>query len=120
MQALQTPAAAAYDGLAPFYDQLTHEHDYERWTSHLEAMAATFGRGGRTLLDVACGTGKSFEPFLDRGYAVTACDVSPRMAELAAARAAGRARVEVRDMRELPVLCSFDLVSCVDDAVNYL
>jgi hypothetical protein len=42
------------------------------------------------------------------------------MAERAAAKAGSRAVVEVHDMRTLPVLGSFDLVLCLDDALNYL
>jgi SAM-dependent methyltransferase len=119
MQPLTTSAAETYEGLAPFYDELTREHDYEGWTHHLEQAALRFGVGGRTLLDVACGTGKSFLPFLARGYEVTACDISPEMVELARLKAPG---VEpfVADMRELGVLGSFDLITCLDDSVNYL
>jgi len=69
---------------------------------------------------VACGTGKSFLPMLDRGYVVTACDVSEEMLRLARAKAVGRARLESCDMRQLPTLGQFDLVLCLDDAINYL
>jgi SAM-dependent methyltransferase len=74
----------------------------------------------RVCADVACGTGKSFMPFLERGYDVVACDISPEMAAIADRKAAGRARVEVHDMRSLPRLGEFDLVCCLDDAVNHL
>jgi len=117
---LDPHARVAYDDFAPFYDAFTAGHDYEAWTRDLEALAREAGLRGRRLLDVACGSGKSFLPFLERGYAVTACDISPAMAGLAAAKAQGRARVEVHDMRELPRLGEFDLVLCLDDAVNYL
>ena len=76
------------------------------------------GRG--RLLDVGCGSGKSFLPMLARGYEVTACDISPAMVDEARRKARGRARVEVADMRELPPLGEFDLITCLDDAVNYL
>jgi SAM-dependent methyltransferase len=113
-------ALAAYDVLAPYYDDFTAHHDYDTWTASLEALARSCGLSGRRLLDVACGTGKSFLPFLERGYDVVACDVSPAMVRVADARAGGRARLEVCDMRELPPLGAFDLVTCIDDAVNYL
>jgi SAM-dependent methyltransferase len=113
-------ARAAYDAFAPHYDAFTAHHDYDTWTTTLERMARTHGLRGTRLLDVACGTGKSFLPFLDRGYEVTACDISPAMAERAAAKAGDRARVEVLDMRALPRLGAFDLVCCLDDAVNYV
>lgn len=113
-------ARIAYDALAPSYDRFTAHHDYPAWTATLERLARAAGLRGRRLLDVACGTGKSFEPFLARGYAVTACDVSPAMAARAEAKAAGRARVVVCDMRALPDLGEFDLACCLDDGVNYL
>jgi SAM-dependent methyltransferase len=110
----------AYEALAPFYDDLTAHHRYEEWTATLEQLARNAGLRGKRLLDVACGTGKSFMPFLERGYAVTACDISPAMAAIAESKAAGRARVEIHDMRVLPRLGEFDLVCCLDDAVNHL
>src|SRR5919198_3641517 len=117
---LSQHARAAYDVIAPHYDDFTAHHDYDKWTASLEALARDCGLQGQRLLDVACGTGKSFLPFLERGYEVVACDISPAMVALAAGKAGGRACVEVHDMRELPRLGAFDLVCCIDDAVNYL
>jgi SAM-dependent methyltransferase len=119
MQALGTSAAEAYEALAPFYDELTREHDYDGWTGHLEKAALRFGVRGRTLLDAACGTGKSFLPFLARGYDVTACDISAEMVALAATKAPA-ADLFVADVRALDPVGSFDLVTCLDDSVNYL
>ncbi len=114
-------ARAAYDAFAPHYDDFTAHHDYDAWTATVERLARGCGLRGRRLLDVACGTGKSFLPFIDRGWdGVVACDISPAMARLAADKAGARARVEVCDMRALPRLGAFDLVLCLDDAINYL
>jgi SAM-dependent methyltransferase len=113
------PAAEAYERLAPYYDELTRDHDYEAWTRHLEEVAISLGLAGRALLDAACGTGKSFLPFLRRGYDVTACDISPLMVA-AARRKAPEAHLFVADIRRLGVVGSFDLVTCLDDSVNYL
>lgn len=115
-----TGAELAYDAMAEGYDQFTAHHDYELFTGVLEGLAVDAGLRGKRLLDVACGTGKSFEPFVGRGYAVTACDVSAGMLRQAAARAGDAVRLERHDMRALPVLGEFDLVTCLDDAVNYL
>jgi SAM-dependent methyltransferase len=119
---LEDPRATldAYDALAPAYDLLTAGYAYDRWLSGVERLAREHGLRGRRVLDVACGTGKSFEPLLARGYEVTACDGSAEMVAVAAGRAGGRAALHVADMRRLPRYGSFDLVLCLDDAINHL
>jgi SAM-dependent methyltransferase len=114
------PATAAYEALAPFYDRYTEGYDHERWLANLERVARDHGLRGQRLLDVGCGTGKSFAPMLRRGYEVVACDISPAMVEHARAVAGDEADVLVADVRELPVLGRFDLVTALDDAFNYL
>jgi SAM-dependent methyltransferase len=113
-------AEQAYEAIAPVYDDFTAHHDYELWLGNLLPKARGHGLSGHRLLDVGCGTGKSFLPMLERGWEVTACDISPSMLELARAKAGGAARLSVADMRELPVFGEFDLVWSLDDAMNYL
>src|SRR4051794_842703 len=111
----------AYDSFAPFYDRYTHDYEYGRWLADIEAGAPRHGRQGTRLLDLGCGPGKSFLPMLDRGYEVTACDISPAMVERARELAAGTgAEITVADVRDLPVLGQFDLITCIDDTLNYL
>lgn len=114
-------AEIAYEAIAPVYDDFTAHHDYELWLGNLLPKAERHGLGSRgRLLDVGCGTGKSFIPMLERGWSVTACDISPAMVELARAKVGEAAEVSVADMRRLPVFGEFDLVWALDDAVNYL
>ncbi|HSS03600.1 MAG TPA: methyltransferase domain-containing protein [Solirubrobacterales bacterium] len=113
-------AEQAYEAIAPVYDDFTAHHDYELWLGNLLPKARGHGLSGRRLLDVGCGTGKSFLPMLERGWDVTACDISAAMLELARTKAGDAARLSVADMRELPVFGEFDLVWALDDAVNYL
>jgi len=113
-------AAPAYEAVAAGYDLLTADYAYDSWSRELEALARSHGLRGRRLLDVACGTGKSFGWFLERGYDVTATDVSPAMVAIACAKAGGRARCVTADMRALPPLGAFDLVTCLGDALNHL
>jgi SAM-dependent methyltransferase len=114
------PAVAAYEALAPFYDRYTDGFDHARWLTNLEAIAGEYGLHGRRLLDVGCGTGKSFLPMVRRGYEVVAFDISPAMVDEARIAAEGAADVLVADVRDLPALGSFDLVTALDDALNYL
>jgi ubiquinone/menaquinone biosynthesis C-methylase UbiE len=113
-------ALHTYDAFATAYDDFTHAYMNERWTGRLLGKAEQAGLEGNRLLDVACGTGKSFMPMLERGWEVTACDISPAMVEIAREKAGDRAALSVADMRELPRLGEFDLVWAIDDAINYL
>jgi SAM-dependent methyltransferase len=117
---VQDPALSAYESLAPFYDRYTADYDHARWLGEIGRVTTMLGLRGRRLLDVACGTGRSFLPMLERGYSVTACDISPAMCERARRAAGGRAEVVIADVRELPRLGEFDLVTCLDDALNYM
>jgi SAM-dependent methyltransferase len=112
-------ARDAYDGLAAVYDRLTEDYDHELWLSRL--LGACGSSGGR-VLDVGCGTGKSFVPLIGHGFDIAACDISPEMIRIARRRlgVAGSRRVFVADMRRLPPCGPFSLVSCLDDAVNYV
>jgi SAM-dependent methyltransferase len=114
-------AVVSYESLAPYYDAFTASYDYEAWLTALEALAREHGLDGTRLLDVGCGTGKSFLPMLMRGYTVTACDISPAMVEAARAKVdPSETELVVADMRRLPPLGRFDLITCLDDSVNYL
>ena len=117
---LESDATRAYAVLAPVYDLLTAEYAYGPWLTAIERVAREHGLAGRRLLDVGCGTGKSFLPLLERGFQVTACDISPDMVELAQRKAGRRVDVYVADMRRLPVFGEFDLITCIDDAINHL
>jgi SAM-dependent methyltransferase len=113
-------AEVAYEQIAPVYDDFTAHHNYTAWIDDLLRLGRAHGLRGDTVLDVGCGTGNSFLPLLALGWKVTAADLSPSMVERARAKAGAAVRIEVADMRELPVYGSFDLVFCLDDAINYL
>lgn len=119
-QELDQSARTAYDAMASAYDVFNKAYQYESWTGKLLAEAQSAGLDGNRLLDVGCGTGLSFVALLDRGFEVTACDISPGMLEIARRRAGDRAELLVADMRDLPDLGEFDLVWAVNDAANYV
>jgi SAM-dependent methyltransferase len=112
-------AAGQYDAFAPYYDDFTLGSDYEAWTRGALDLAERLGLRGRTLLDLACGTGKSFMPFLSRGFEVTGCDISSAMLAKAA-RKAPEATLFRADLRDLGRIGRFDLITCFDDSLNYL
>lgn len=109
----------SYDAFAPYYDAFTAASDYDAWTKHVLALADRLGLSGRTLLDLACGTGKSFVPFLRSDFRVTGCDISAAMLAKAARKAPDATLVHA-DVRGLASLDRFHLVTCFDDSFNYL
>lgn len=119
IHALDTAATTAYDQLAMVYDTLTEDYGHEAWLSAIEHVAKRHGLRGTQVLDIACGTGSSFLPLVARGYQVSACDGSREMISRARAKAPDVLSF-VADMRALSSIGSFDLITCLDDAVNYL
>ena len=113
-------ALATYEAFAPFYDRYTSDHGHEDWMADVDSILRRHGLIGERLLDVACGTGRSLMPMLERGYRVTGCDRSPAMVERARAKVGRRGEVRVADMRALPWHECFDAATCVDDSINYL
>jgi SAM-dependent methyltransferase len=106
--------------MAGAYDDFTAHHQDEAWIADLLAALKCHGLQGNRLLDVGCGTGKSFVPMLPRGWEVTGCDISPSMLELAREKGGEAVRLEVADMLALPKFGEFDLVWALDDTLNYL
>jgi SAM-dependent methyltransferase len=119
MEASADPTACAYDAFAPFYDSFTAGSDYEAWTQSVEPVLRTYVPAGRRLLDLACGTGESLLPFHRRGYEVTGCDISAAMLDRARAKAPSLPLLRL-DVRELPGLGPFDVLTCFDDSLNYI
>jgi len=113
-------AERTYEAMAAVYDDFTAHHEYDLWTEDLLKILERRGLRGTRLLDVACGTGKSFLEMLPRGWQVTACDISPAMLERAREKVGDAVELSVADMTHLPVFGEFDLVWALDDAVNYL
>ncbi len=72
-----------YDPIARLYDAETRDY-LDDLGFYLE-MAR---RAGGPILDAMCGSGRLLIPLAEQGYAVTGCDLSPAMLELAQARAA--------------------------------
>jgi SAM-dependent methyltransferase len=117
----QTPALDTFEAFAATYDVFTHDYDHELWLSRIVELAEAQGLRGRRALDVACGTGKSIVPLVERGFQVVGSDLSESMMAHARERLGADVELHLADMRDLPSdLGEFDLVTCLDDALNYL
>jgi SAM-dependent methyltransferase len=114
------PARQAYETFAEVYDEFNGANDYEMWFEALLPALEALGLRVGALLDVGCGTGQAIAPMLRRGWTITACDISPAMVAKAREKFPAGITFDVRDMRELPVYGSFELVWAMNAPVNYL
>lgn len=117
-----------YDRLAPFY-HLVHADwpaSIERQASQLDSVIRElWGESVTSVLDAACGIGTQAIGLAERGYRVTASDISPASLERARREAAQRSlEIEfgLADLRTLPASHPrrFDLVIACDNAIPHL
>jgi SAM-dependent methyltransferase len=113
-----TAAVSDYERFAPFYDRYTAHPAFPGWIRRIEAVARREGVRERWVLDLGCGTGSSFLPLVELGYDVTGVDGSPAMLAEARRKAGARAALHCLDLRELPVLGEFPLVTWLNDGCN--
>jgi SAM-dependent methyltransferase len=72
----------------------------------------------KSILEVACGTGRLMAILESDGYSVTGLDLSPEMLALARPRVKGV--LVRRDMRELEFIGEFDAVLCLGSSFTYM
>ena len=111
----------AYTALARCYDRLTVDVSYDKWADHLQRLFRRSGRPISRVLELGCGTGSLTRLLAQRGYAMTAVDLSPDMLCIADQKCQG---LEVlflcQDMSRLRLLEPVDAaVSCLD-SLNYV
>ncbi|MDP4083441.1 MAG: class I SAM-dependent methyltransferase [Bacillota bacterium] len=113
----------SYERFAYLYDELMQEAPYDQWVDYVKGKIAKYRIEGRTLLDLACGTGELSTRFAKEGYYVTGIDLSEDMLAVAMAKSE---RLNLRipfyqqDMTELEGLKQFDVIGIFCDSLNYL
>jgi ubiquinone/menaquinone biosynthesis C-methylase UbiE len=105
-----------YAKSAPFYDALYRTKDYEAAVRQLRAVIDRYVPSARSLLDVACGTGKHLE-HLQHHYTVEGVDISPPMLEVARRRLPG-VPLHVGDMVDFDLGRTFDVVTCLFSSIG--
>lgn len=106
-----TETAELYD---LFYEWKDYAGDAEKLHGLIEARAP----GARTLLDVACGTGRHLE-HLRAWYGVEGVDLDPGLLAVARKKLPG-VHLEAADMRDLDLGRRFDVVTCLFSSIGYV
>lgn len=113
-----------YTSLAPLYDKLMEDVDYEAWAGFIDEIIQIHHSNPVEILELACGTGSLSLSLSElECYNITASDRSFEMVEQAKIKAKiQQADIEflVADFLDLEIDKRFDVVFSVFDSVNYL
>lgn len=106
------------------YDRF-NEADYGAYLDFFEQAKASFADiEVKELLDLGCGTGELAFRFDERGYDVTAIDISCDMLSVAREKAVQTGRDNIlfleQDMRSFELYGTVDAAVCAYDCFNYL
>lgn len=102
---------------AGFYDALYSWKDYEDEAARIHELIQERRPGARSLLDVACGTGRHLE-HVQRDYEVEGLDLEPALVGLARERLPG-VEIHEADMRDFDLGKRFDVVTCLFSSIGY-
>ncbi|MGH7495217.1 MAG: class I SAM-dependent DNA methyltransferase [bacterium] len=120
-----------YSSVAQFYDFLMRHVNYTRWASyvvdlfdlaHPDRETQANRQRVRTVLELACGTGKLLVKLSEAGFQMYGMDRAASMVQSAAARcqqARVPAHVWCGDMRDFALDLKLDAVICLYDSMNY-
>ncbi len=107
-----------YSKMARYYDKIYGGKDY---AAEVERLIAVLGDGRskrRSLLDVACGTGRHLE-YLRRSFDVEGLDICAEVLESARQRNPGVV-FHVADMTSFDLGRTFDVVTCLFSSIGYV
>jgi SAM-dependent methyltransferase len=108
-----------YTVFAGLYDHIMNDIDYDDWADFILTEITSRGWQGGLILDLACGTGNSAAPLLDRGFEVVGIDASAEMLARAREKHPEQEWLEGR-FTDFSYPQRFTLVQSVFDAVNNL
>jgi SAM-dependent methyltransferase len=108
----------SYTRSAEFYDLLYHWKDYAAESERLRELVAARNPDAKTLLDVACGSGRHLE-YLRRWYEVEGLDAEAGLLDVARGRLPG-IELHAGNMRDFALPRRFDVVTCLFSAIGYM
>lgn len=107
-----------YSVLNRLYDRIYAFKDYAGEAERIRALVLERAPGARTLLDVACGTGKHLEQ-LRRWFRVEGVDRDPELLAIARERLGG-VPLHEGDLRTFALPRRFDAVTCLFSSIGYV
>lgn len=112
------PINALYTDLSDYYDVMCADIDYYAQSNSIRRLHQLFGNGGKTHLDLGCGTGPHIRHFIDFDYTCNGLDINQPMLDIAAIRCP-EARFHLLNMNEFDVAEPADLITCFLYSIHY-
>jgi len=112
-----------YSAIAPYYDIIMRDVDYDDWLWYIHQLFRKFGHRPRTILDLACGTGTCSIPLSKQGYDVFAIDNSDAMLRIAREKAENEhlsIQYSRQKMESFSLPRKVDTIICLFDSLNYI
>lgn len=112
-----------YNEFAYYYDRLMRDIDYKGWCDYIISVLRQNGVEYLDVLEMACGTGNISIRMAERGYRVTAFDISEDMLMVASKKSVdlgAGVRFLRQDMRNIDICNKFGIVLCLCDSINYI
>ena len=106
----------SYEILADFYDKLVIDQDY---VDELVLFIKKYSHD-LDILEMACGTGAITRSLFERGFKVTAFDLSKDMILKAKEKLPTDIEIFEADMREFRLDKTYSTIVCMNDSINYL
>lgn len=113
----------SYGPLAGCYDNLTTDVDYKQWAAYIQKMFHQAKLPGKTILDLACGTGSLTFALAELGYEMIAVDSSADMLSQASKKAENASTKPLflnQPMEKLDLFGTIDGCVCCLDSINYV
>src|SRR5213592_4685830 len=109
-----------FNASAEFYDLIYSTFkDYATETSRIAALLRDLNPHGRTVLDVACGTGEHARLLAAEGFVVDGLDLDQAFVRIAA-RKHSAGRFFEGDMADFHLSHRYDAILCLFSSIGYL
>src|ERR1700747_1170227 len=108
---------AVFSASAEYYDLVYGKKNYQGETDRLRGIFRQFVPHGRTILDIACGTGEHLRLLPE--YQVAGIDLEPAFVRIASAKRPD-GNFQVADMQRFDLRTKFDILICLFSAIAYL
>jgi ubiquinone/menaquinone biosynthesis C-methylase UbiE len=122
----ETTQTAFHKSFSKVYDIIYAQKEYERECDYIEALFSKYSqRKVLTLLDTAAGTGNHAIRFANRGYQVTASDLSNEMISVAQEKAMAQECKNITfkggvPMQQFSFEKKYDAIVCLFASINYV